>query len=334
MRKQVVAYCRWALRLGGTLRSVAAWLGKPVRTLYYWLEAWRRNGLKARRRGRPPVRSSVARRNALLADLREHGADQGVSDLQSRYGDLARREVRDLVQRTRRVWQKRGQVVQRLTWTQPGSVWAMDHTQVRACRVLSCRDLASSYQPLWQRVDAENAARTVERLSVTFDTHGPPLVLKVDNGSGVKNEVVRNLCALHGVLLLPSPPRTPQYNGACEAGIGVLKRRTTAHAECHGRIHACDREDLGRAQQRVNERHQTAWDQRRAITGAERDALWECYRRYFRAIVATSDLQLPRDRDKIDRIVIGHALVERGLLHITRKVIYPPIPTRRRARDS
>jgi transposase InsO family protein len=50
-----------------------------------------------------------------------------------------------------------------------------------------------------------------------FSTHGPPLVLKTDNGSLFVAEPFEELLKQWQVLALLSPPRTPRYNGAVEA---------------------------------------------------------------------------------------------------------------------
>jgi hypothetical protein len=55
-------------------------------------------------------------------------------------------------------------------------------------------------------------------LESLFLEHGPPLVLKNDNGSASKSEVFQAMLARYGVAWLPSPPRKPQYNGGLRGG--------------------------------------------------------------------------------------------------------------------
>jgi transposase InsO family protein len=50
-----------------------------------------------------------------------------------------------------------------------------------------------------------------------FSTHGPPPVVKSDNGSPFVAEPFEELLKQWQVLALLSPPRTPRYNGAVEA---------------------------------------------------------------------------------------------------------------------
>ena len=58
-----------------------------------------------------------------------------------------------------------------------------------------------------------------------FAEHGPPLVLKSDNGSHFTGGNFPDLLAAHRVEHLLSPPYWPRYNGAVEAGIHALKDR-------------------------------------------------------------------------------------------------------------
>ena len=75
------------------------------------------------------------------------------------------------------------------TWTTPGTVWATDVWQPmlpvddRYPYILDVRDLASGYiiesMPL-EQATVELVGGTLERL---YETIGPPLVIKCDNGS-------------------------------------------------------------------------------------------------------------------------------------------------------
>src|SRR5262249_35670091 len=49
-------------------------------------------------------------------------------------------------------------------------------------------------------------------------------------------------CRANGVKILFSPPATPSYNGACEAGVGSIKTRTHHEAARRGRaqLWTCD----------------------------------------------------------------------------------------------
>jgi hypothetical protein len=58
---------------------------------------------------------------------------------------------------------------------------------------------------------------------------------------------VRQLLERWGVTSLRSPPLTPTYNGAVEAGMGSLKARIAAIAAQHGRATAWTHDDLDAA---------------------------------------------------------------------------------------
>jgi transposase InsO family protein len=114
--------------------------------------------------------------------------------------------------------------------------------------ILAVRDLASGQQLLWLPVTEATAETTLEMLAWLFVCHGAPLVLKSDNGSPFSAEVMSEFLRGHGVWPLFSPPRTPAYNGACEAGIGSMKKRTAYQAVRHGRPEEWISNDLDVAQ--------------------------------------------------------------------------------------
>ncbi len=64
-----------------------------------------------------------------------------------------------------------------------------------------------------------------------------------------------------GVLRLFSPPRTPRYNGSCEAGIGSMKVRTHHQAALRGSPGewTCDDAEAAR---RLNESRPRPWGSR------------------------------------------------------------------------
>jgi hypothetical protein len=64
---------------------------------------------------------------------------------------------------------------------------------------------------------------------------GPPLVLKSDDGSAFIAHVTYQEATDWIVLQLFSPPVTPEYNDACEAGNGSMKTLTDHQAARHGR---------------------------------------------------------------------------------------------------
>ena len=72
----------------------------------------------------------------------------------------------------------------------------------------------------WLPVPDETAATTRDALLALFVEFGPPLVLKSDNGSAFKGDVITLLDDWQ-ITPLRSPPKTPRYHGSREAGIGA-----------------------------------------------------------------------------------------------------------------
>jgi len=78
------------------------------------------------------------------------------------------------------------------------------------------QDLASRYQSTpWvgERALGETVAVRLEQL---FWRHGPPVVLKRDNGSNLNHQAVDEVLARYLVIPLNSPPHDPPYNGGME----------------------------------------------------------------------------------------------------------------------
>jgi len=254
-RGRVVAAAAWAQAHGWLRPAVAARLVVSARSLRRWARAPAR--LPAR--GRPVVRPALAVRQEVLTKLAEWGPRVGTARLREAFPTVARAELADLRDRYRRVRQdqRRGRLA-RLTWTRPGTVWAADFAwppaaiEGRYPRLLSVRDLASGVQLAWQPAAGETAAAACAVLASLFHEHGAPLVLKVDNGAAFDSAALQKLLSQHGVLGLYSPPYTPQYNGAAEAGVGALKGRTEAQALARGTPGEWTWEDTEAARQEAN----------------------------------------------------------------------------------
>jgi transposase InsO family protein len=71
-------------------------------------------------------------------------------------------------------------------------------------------------------------------LAELFERHGVPLVLKLDNGPGFVARRLRDFCRRHGVTLLHSPVRRPQWNGCCEVSGRWAKARIEAAWRARG----------------------------------------------------------------------------------------------------
>jgi transposase InsO family protein len=281
--------------------------------------------------------------------LQELGPAIGVPTLQACFPAMARAELADLLRRYRRLWRRQHQQLRHaLRWTTPATVWAMDFAEAPGSGgidgthpyLVAVRDLASGQQLLWLPVPAPTAAIALQALRGLFACHGAPLVLKTDNGSPFCDGATLELLRENQALPLFSPPRTPRYNGAIEAGIGSLKTRTEIHATRRGHPGHWTWDDVARAQLEANATArphgpagptpEDAWLQRPAISVAQRQLFQAAVKR--RRSEACAEEQLPTDgplptriERLIDRRAIRRALVEHGYLLFRRRRLPLPI---------
>jgi Integrase core domain len=335
---------------GRPRKSVAQRLRLSRRTLARWRRARRQSrGLVPR--GRPCRQSDYHQRKAVLDVLHHEGPHLGLPTLRGLFPVLSRCELRDLQADYRQALRATCRVsTEELTWHRPGRVWSVDHTEppqpIGAAKdaILSVRDLASGMQLAWLPVTDVGAATTLIVLSELFDRHGPPLVLKSDNGSAFKSQPLDELLTRRAVLWLPSPPRTPRYNGSCEAGIGQMQIRTQHFAALAGRPGEWNEADLAAARRQANDivrrehhKNPTAselWHARQPITPQERDQLQRTFADHREQIIADLTDFDSDNRHHIHQVLrqaLRRALLDLGLLTITRRSI--PLPIKLNKRD-
>jgi transposase InsO family protein len=252
---------------------------------------------------------------------------------------MARRELRDLLRRYRRVLRRRRRLLLRvLHWTRPGAVWAIDFAEpplpIEGCypRLLAVRDLASGYQLLWLPARDESAGTACAALEGLFREHGAPLVLKSDNGSPFIAEELEAVLSRWGVWQLFSPVRLPSYNGSCEAGIGSMKTRTHHQATLRGHPGewTCDDAEAARLQANATARPwgphgpfpEEAWQRRLRISPEERAAFAESVRQLQREARSEQGYaeagRLARLAEAaLSRAAVSRALQSWGLLLLT-----------------
>lgn len=348
MRRHAVAVAADIAAIGYTTTEIADLLHVTARTLRQWRHDDTPAADSIRLIGRPAGRSAPGQRNAVIHYLDLYGPGVGLPPLREAFPTMTRAELDDLLTRYRRVWRQRHrQPLHVLTWTAPGTVWAMDFAEAPAAidgvgpYLLAVRDLASGRQLLWQPLRAATAAAAAEALAGLLVVHGPPLVLKSDNGSAFGAPAVATLLYNFGVVSLFSPPHTPSYNGAIEAGIGSLKARTAAHAARLGRPGAWTWDDVAAARLEANATARPrgpngptpdqAWAARASIPTDERVSFGESveghrYRaRQELALTPTGPLPVMTGR-AVDRIAIRRALDDRGALLFARRTIPQRIP--------
>ncbi len=346
-RTMAVACHRWLRSRGLSLVESAERVGVAPRTLAHWDHRWKHDRLALRGRGRPCRRSDRECRNAVIELMATAGPSLGLPTIKAHFRNMPRGEIVNLQRRFRRVYHKREyRFLRRLHWQQPGTVWAIDHAEPpqmideRYTCLLAVRDLASHCQLGWLPVSAANAETTCAALEALFLEHGPPLVIKSDNGPAFIADETAQLLADRRVVHLLSPPYTPEYNGACEAGIGGLKTRTHEQAALAGHPGWWTADDAEAARCIGNELHRPygpmaatpaeVWHARQPITDEERDAFIAAVERHRDSIMRDSgytrgEAVSPATRASWDRTAIRRALVECGLLKFTGRSVAPPL---------
>jgi putative transposase len=344
VRRRAVALTQWMGRCGVQKPEVAEVLGISPRTLGAWTGGWRKDRLKRKEIGRRAYRADRVEQEAIVAMLGVVGAGVSVRELQNLFPKASRRELTAILEGYRDDWTARHQkVVMALRWRRPGSVWAMDFTDPprpidgRYPKILVVRDLASGYQIL-ALPSPEATAEVVQKALVpVFNEHGAPLVLKSDNGSHFTAHEIRDLIGKQGIFHLVSPPGTPAYNGAVEAGIGSLKTRAHFESARHERPDGewiCD--DIEKARLRANDegRPRGFEGDSPALMWYERSRVSFLEREEFRQHVARRELEarsergclpgmpvFPREQNSIDRVSISRACVALGYLSYRRRRI-------------
>lgn len=244
---------------GSSLTVIARQMGITRRTLHEWRKRCREGSAAARQLGRPRLALGVESEDFLLEILRSVGPDLGIPTLRGLMPGAPPAALEREVLAYRRSHRRRRRArLYRLLWDCPGSVWATDLAHPPrpvdgwGRTVLAVRDLASGQTLAWMplaRGTAEEVARAVGRL---FRRHTAPIVMKSDNGSCFIGPRFRTLLARSGVVHLRSPRAWPQFNGACEAGIGLLRTLTDVLAAGRGRHDLWTQEDLEGARERAN----------------------------------------------------------------------------------
>ena len=350
-RKQAADYYRRRRteRRRETLRASAEELGISVRTLCEWVSRGERGELDPLPRGRPLRRSPLDVRQGILLFIREEGPAVGVRPLRESFPEVPRSELRDILDRYRRVHLSRSRLlIDQLEWTVAGAVWAVDHVDPLEpvdgifSAVISLRDLGSSEQILWHGVGSVSDEETAAYLDALFRLRGAPLVLKHDQHGAFTGAITKDLLLRWGVVPLVSPGYTPEYNGSCEAANGAMKIRTAYQAARANRPGRWQSEDLEEARLLAN-RHlslEPCGERSRSdITDAMRAAFLAEVE--MQEAILAAEFELAASQRGVimrpecqRRQAIQRALGERGFLKYRRRRVTLPIRSVFRARIS
>jgi transposase InsO family protein len=328
---------------GFGLDEAAGRLGVSGRTLRHWQQRLRQPDAPIALLGRPRADSGAEQQQAVLAHLHSNGPGVSVPALRVQFPDMARAELDELVKCYRQLWREANRRdLHVLHWQLPGTAWAMDFAEAPMLidgiypYLLAVRDLASGKQLLWRPVLAQSAEVLRAELVPLFLAYGAPWILKSDNGPAFRADATRRLLPHWGVFSLFSPPHTPAYNGAIEAAIGSLKRRTERLATVAGHPELWTSGLAEAARQEANEAARPrrlhgatpneVWDARPRLTADERAAFQTNARRY-QAEAREQQRALPEDQvthwteAAADRVALHRALVAHDLLLFTRRSI-------------
>jgi len=345
LRKQAAAFRDDTQGNGWSTGEAASALGLPRRTLAEWCQRADANDLCPCPRGRRPRVASEERRSQVLRFLELNGPSTSLSTLRAEHAELARAELVFLRGQFRVRWRAAHPTERcELDWLRAGSVWAMDFShpphRIDGCfpAILNVRDLATHQQLLWLPVEREDAATVVETLGDLFEEHGPPLVMKCDNGPGFRAAMTKQMLGDWRVFTLYSPPRRASYNGACERANRTLKELTAHPADQVGRARFWTSDDLHVARLRANRltrpwgpfgpTPEESWTARTDLSLDERENMWQHLECEIAAVCGQRNVDVPDAlthyaRTEIERIAAEPILQSLGLLHVTRRRVAP-----------
>jgi hypothetical protein len=356
-RRHAAAYAASMKAEGCSCCQTARRLHLRPRTLAHWCHRDRQGETTWQPRGRPCKQSTVETRRSVLELIRDTGPNVGIPALRVAFPRTPRCELIDLQRVYRRQYQRQNRLaIEDLTWHSPGRVWAMDHAKPPSPVdgiypwMFAVRDLASGMQLAWLPVPDETAETTRDALVALFVEHGPPLVLKSDNGSAFKSDLIDGLLEDWRIIPLPSPPVTPQYNGSCEAGIGAMKVATHYRAALAGRSGFWTSEDTEAARRKANEfqypqghtqpTNRQVWQSRPPIDYNERTTFHDTVQRIRKELQEALDAESTKEEPTAaeqaaqHRRVVRQALVELGILSTQWRSIPLPIKRKKLARIS
>jgi transposase InsO family protein len=341
VRAEAAALAQAFQEQGVSTPTIANLLDCPARTLRHWQHEYLAGCRQAQPLGRPHWRVTAEDSRQVIAFLHNHGPWIGLPTLSGAFAGLPAAELRDLLRCYRHLWVGQhpcyGNV---LAWHQAGTVWAMDFTKAPHLidgiypYVFAVRDLASGWLLAWRPVVDLEAATAQAELALLFTLYGAPLALKSDNGSAFRAASTKRLLKCWQVWPCYSPPGQPSYNGAIEATIGSLKKRTQQAAYLAGHAGVWTTADLDRARESANQvarprgshgpTPDELWAARRPPRLDQRESFGAAVRRLEEQYRVEGGLPVEAplehyEQAALHRRVLQEVLVERGFLTIARR---------------
>jgi hypothetical protein len=327
--------------------EAAAVLGLPARTLSSWCRAGEIGELEARPRGRPAVEVPVDQCRAVESFLDSRGPIVGLPTLQSRYANMPRVVLGEVLGSFRAAWRSaHRRMTCELEWNRPGSIWAMDFTHPPGPidgvfpAIFNVVDLGSRQTLLWLATLREDARTVQDALVDLFEQHGSPLVIKSDNGPAFRAGATKEFLARWSVFPLYSPPYCASYNGVCERANATLKLTTAHVAERANRGGWWRSEDLHEARLLANRERrpwgaagaspEQRWTERNLVSLDERQNVWQEIERRRAQVREAREIDLDvwlahYAQAEIDRDAASPVLAELGYFQVTRRRYTPAI---------
>jgi transposase InsO family protein len=286
----------------------------------------------------------------------KHGRQRshGVGRLyRQRQDQISRRDLQALTREARReLAQQRQLELHHITWQVPGLVWSLDDAELarfahHKLHLHQVQDLASRYKfTPWvgEQVVGETVAIRLEQL---FLRHGPPLVLKRDNGSNLNQQAVDEVLARYGVIPLNSPPHYPPYNGGMESAVPELKTPLVEKILAHGPTpeaqvqawaevlaHELNHRPRGCLYGQVACRvFQDAKPALQAYTLRKRKEVFDGINELTRALIRVSAVHTPRQAATAQRLAVETWLQTNGVITITQHHRVLPIFSEKNAHN-
>lgn len=329
-------------------QRLCRFLGVPYGTFRRWKQRLER-GESVRFRPGPKklVPLSLEELRGEVAGLHHgHERSRGVGALYRRYHtQVSRRELDTLTATARQALARQRQADRcRITWHVPGLVWALDDTALargtsHLLRLHQVQDLASRYKfPPWvgEHIVGEAVARRLEQL---FVQHGPPLVLKRDNGSNLNQHAVDALLARYLVVPLNSPPQYPPYNGGMERAVRELKPPLVEQLRASGPLPAAQVQGWAEGlAHELNHRprrclggqvacrvFQEARAALKAYTRRKRREVFEAINDLTRRLMESWSVRTQRQADAARRLAVETWLQSNGVITITQNQRVLPV---------
>jgi transposase InsO family protein len=203
----------------------------------------------------------------------------------------------------------------------PGIIRGFDamHVESTAGRAywLVAADAAVPYRTSVVTALSYDADHVVATLAADFETHGPPLVLRLDRIACQRTADVEALLARYQVLALHGPPRHPYY-------YGQLERQNREHRAWYALLGSVDPDQLARAGEDMRTALNTTWP-RPTLDGWTAEQAWQArttpYVDRHDLITGVERRTSGLVRSGVEplharRIAIESALTERGLLTV------------------